>query len=67
MFSFAGDVVLDPFSGTCSTAIAAHKAGRHSISNEIDPEYLRIGTEKLHAALNRPMLTGAVKGTFIRM
>jgi DNA modification methylase len=67
MFSFAGDVVLDPFAGTCSTAIAAYKSGRQSISNEIDPEYLRIGTEKLQDALNRPMLTGATKGTFISM
>ncbi|WP_199731145.1 site-specific DNA-methyltransferase [Paraburkholderia sp. RAU2J] len=67
MFSFAGDVVLDPFAGTCSTAIAAYKSGRHSISNEIDPEYLRIGTEKLQTALNRPMLTGASRGTLISM
>jgi site-specific DNA-methyltransferase (adenine-specific) len=41
MFSFAGDTVLDPFSGTGTTAVAAIRAGRHSISNEVDPSYFR--------------------------
>ncbi len=39
MFSFVGDVVLDPFSGYGTTAIAACKSGRNSISVEIDDEY----------------------------
>ena len=33
MFSFAGDVVLDPFAGTGSTSLAALAAGRNSVSN----------------------------------
>jgi DNA modification methylase len=40
MFSFAGDTVLDPFAGSGSTASAAIRAGRHSISIEIEPEYV---------------------------
>lgn len=40
MFSFAGDVVLDPFSGTGTTAIAAWSSGRNSINTEIDDYYL---------------------------
>lgn len=39
MFSFAGDVVLDPFSGTGTTSIAAAKYGRNSIGYEISPHY----------------------------
>lgn len=39
MFSFAGDTVLDPFAGSGSTLIAAQRAGRDSIGNEIDPQY----------------------------
>jgi DNA modification methylase len=41
MFSFAGDVVLDPFSGTGTTALVAANSGRNSISYEIDRHYLR--------------------------
>ena len=40
MFSFAGDIVLDPFAGSGSTAIAAIRSGRSSISIEIEKEYL---------------------------
>ena len=47
MFSFAGDTVLDPFLGTGSTTIAAIKAGRSSIGNELDPTYLRLAREKV--------------------
>ncbi len=50
MFSFAGDTVLDPFSGTASTAIAALATGRHSISNEIEPKYSEIAEERLRQA-----------------
>ena len=41
MFSFVGDIVLDPFSGTGSTAVAAMRCGRHSLSYEIDGHYLQ--------------------------
>ena len=47
MFSFVGDTVLDPFAGTCSTIVAAMKAGRNSIANELDPEYFRLGMARV--------------------
>lgn len=65
MFSFAGDTVLDPFSGTCATAVAAYRAGRNSISNEIDPVYLDIGSENLDAAVKDQQLFGSVRGQII--
>jgi modification methylase len=40
MFSFAGDIVVDPFAGTGTTALAAAEACRSSISIEIDPDYV---------------------------
>jgi len=47
MFSFAGDVVLDPFMGTASTHIACTRCGRHSIGVEIDPEYFKYACNRL--------------------
>lgn len=65
MFSFAGDTVLDPFAGTCSTAAAAFRAGRHSISNEIDPSYLQLGVAQLDAAFACLPLNGATRGSIV--
>jgi site-specific DNA-methyltransferase (adenine-specific) len=42
-----GDIVLDPFSGTGTTAIAAKSLGRNYIGFEIDPEYVIISQKKL--------------------
>ena len=47
MFSFVGDVVLDPFMGTGSTNLAAAKHGRGSIGIEIDPCYFDIACSRM--------------------
>lgn len=47
MSTDAGDVVLDPFLGTGTTAIAAKALGRHYVGIEIDPEYVEIAKQKL--------------------
>lgn len=49
MFSFVGDTVLDPFSGTGTTMVAAMRSGRNSIGVEIDPEYCRMAARYLKA------------------
>jgi modification methylase len=56
MFSFVGDTVLDPFLGTGSTSVAAIRAGRNSIGNEIEPKYLKQAHTriKVEAAQFRP-------------
>ncbi|MTJ94053.1 MAG: site-specific DNA-methyltransferase, partial [Desulfovibrio sp.] len=45
MFSFAGDTVLDPFGGIFNTSIAAMRAGRNSVCNEIAQTYFEAGLE----------------------
>lgn len=52
MFSFAGDTVLDPFSGSGTTMVAALKSGRNSVGVEIDPDYCRIAARYLKAESN---------------
>ncbi|MBB1077097.1 site-specific DNA-methyltransferase [Rhodoferax sp. 4810] len=42
-----GDIVLDPFSGTGTTAIAAKRLGRQFIGFELDQEYATIASTKL--------------------
>jgi site-specific DNA-methyltransferase (adenine-specific) len=44
-----GDVVLDPFLGTGTTAIAAKTLGRHFVGIDIDPEYAKIADEKIES------------------
>ncbi len=46
MFSFVGDVVLDPFVGTGSTIEAAIQASRNSVSYEIEPRYFDLLEER---------------------
>jgi len=47
MFSFHGDTVLDPFSGSGTTMLAAMKWGRNSLGIEIDAEYCRMAARRI--------------------
>jgi site-specific DNA-methyltransferase (adenine-specific) len=42
-----GDIVLDPFSGTGTTALAAKRLGRNYIGFELDEQYVQISKNKL--------------------
>jgi site-specific DNA-methyltransferase (adenine-specific) len=44
-----GDMVLDPFSGSGSTAVACINTGRHYIGYEIDGEYFEKSMERLRS------------------
>ena len=50
MFSFAGDTVLDPFTGTGTTQLAAVETGRSSWGYEVEPSYLPTIENRLAAA-----------------
>lgn len=45
--SNVGDIVLDPFSGTFTTATVAKTLGRKSVSIESQEEYLKIGLRRV--------------------
>ncbi len=47
MFSFVGDTVVDPFSGTGTTAVAAIETGRNSVSVELVPAYVARTADRL--------------------
>lgn len=45
-----GDFIIDPFSGSGSTSVAAMNLGRDSIAFDVDEEYVRVGNERLTEA-----------------
>lgn len=47
MFTFLGDVVLDPFLGSGTTAVAAKMSGRRYIGFDLSAEYCAIAEERL--------------------
>ncbi len=47
MFSFAGDTVLDPFSGSGTTLQAARDWGRNSIGIELNPAFVPLMRERI--------------------
>jgi DNA modification methylase len=56
MFSFTGDTVLDPFGGTGTVTIAAMKADRNSVCNELDPSYLRMADKRIRKEMYEPKM-----------
>ncbi|MBM4167501.1 MAG: site-specific DNA-methyltransferase [Ignavibacteria bacterium] len=49
MFSFVGDTVLDPFTGSGTTNLAAKNLGRNSLGYEINAEFIPIIKKRLSA------------------
>ncbi len=47
LYTFEGDVVLDPFCGSGTTCVAARKSQRHYVAYEINPEYARNAEARL--------------------
>ena len=49
LYTFEGDVILDPFMGSGTTAIAAVETSRHYIGYELDAKYVEIAQQRIQA------------------
>jgi DNA modification methylase len=47
LYTYSGEMVLDPFMGSGQTALAALKAGRHYVGYEVDENYIRLAQSRL--------------------
>ncbi len=47
LYTYRGDLILDPFIGSGTTAIAAVQTGRHYVGFDTEPEYIALATERL--------------------
>jgi DNA modification methylase len=47
LYTYKGDIVLDPFMGSGSTAIAALKSERRFVGYEVDPNYIKLAEERI--------------------
>ncbi len=59
LYSFEGEVILDPFIGSGQTAIAAIKSNRYFIGYEINSDYVNLANKRIKefvSSLNRPNL-----------
>lgn len=50
LYTYVDDVVLDPFMGSGSTAVAAVRTGRHYVGYDTDAGYINLAEERVAAA-----------------
>jgi site-specific DNA-methyltransferase (adenine-specific) len=56
LFTEPGDVVLDPFIGSGTTAVACVRLGRRYIGVEWNPEYVQVARQRLETESRQPNL-----------
>ncbi len=56
LYSFKGDVILDPFMGSGTTALAACKTGRDYIGYEINQDYIALTQKRIDAFKSQLLL-----------
>jgi len=65
LYTFEGEIVLDPFMGSGQTAIAAVKTHRHYVGYDINEEYTKLAEKRIKEfslSLNTPQLFSFEEG-----
>jgi site-specific DNA-methyltransferase (adenine-specific) len=53
LYTYTDDLILDPFLGSGTTAVAAANAGRHYVGFDTDADYLDLAEERLRTEVSR--------------
>ncbi|MDH3301358.1 MAG: site-specific DNA-methyltransferase [Acidimicrobiia bacterium] len=53
LYTYEGDIVLDPFVGSGTTVVAALRTGRIGVGYDNEPEYLELAEERLADEIDR--------------
>lgn len=59
-----GDLILDPFAGSGTTAVTAKKLGRDFVAIESDEQYCLLAQKRLEMAANDRSIQGFAEGVF---
>jgi site-specific DNA-methyltransferase (adenine-specific) len=59
-----GDLILDPFAGSGTTAVAAKKLGRHFVAIESDEQYCLLAAKRVETAETDKSIQGFTDGVF---
>jgi DNA modification methylase len=58
LYTFEGEVVLDPFMGSGQTAIAAIRTKRHFVGYDISQEYVQLAERRIVTVQPHPSPSG---------
>jgi site-specific DNA-methyltransferase (adenine-specific) len=53
LYSYAGDVILDPFAGSGTTCVAAVQNGRYYVGYDLEPGYCELAAARIQEAKNK--------------
>lgn len=56
LFSNEGEIILDPFCGSGTTLVAAHKMDRSFVGIEMDEKYVALTKDRIRAETDQPRL-----------
>jgi len=63
LYTYEGDIVLDPFLGAGTTLVAAERTGRRGIGYDLDPRYIDIANSRLETERGRRRVRPGEDGT----
>ena len=63
LYTYKGDVVLDPFLGAGTTAVAAVEAGRRYVGFEAEEEYVRLAEGRIAGAVEAAAAAASASGS----